>query len=190
MESINETPKRGLGTRILLIVGSTIAFIWAACILTLIFGVFVWHREARGGPNTLIRTSPEIRAAAVPVVRAVAPQPKIAIMIATPEGGDYESAVLKNIYTQVNDSVVNITVLSSGSVLNTLGDHQFNEDDLLPAGGGSGFVWDEYGHIVTNQHVVDGVSQLQVTFSDGAPRTARPSPCRSACRSPAMPRGT
>jgi len=159
-----ETPKRSLGARIFMIVGSIIAFIWAACILTLIFGVFVWNREARGRPNTLIGAS----AVSVPVVRAVAPQPKTAIMIATPEGGDYESAVLKNIYAQVNASVVNITILSSGSVLNALGDHQFNEDDLLPAGGGSGFVWDEYGHIVTNQHVIDGVSQLQVTFNDGA----------------------
>ena len=159
-----ETPKRGLGTRILVIVGSTIAFIWAACILTVIFGVFVWNREARGGTNALLRAN----TVAVPVVRAIVPQPTPVIVIATPESGDYESAVLKNIYAQVNASVVNITVLSSGSALNTLGNHQFNEDDLLPAGGGSGFVWDEYGHIVTNQHVVDGVSQLQVTFSDGA----------------------
>ena len=164
MESMIETPKRGLGTRILVIVGSTIAFIWAACILTVIFGVFVWNREARGGTNALLRAN----TVAVPVVRAIVPQPTPVIVIATPESGDYESAVLKNIYAQVNVSVVNITVLSSGSALNALGNHQFNEDDLLPAGGGSGFVWDEYGHIVTNQHVVDGVSQLQVTFSDGA----------------------
>lgn len=159
-----ETPKRGLGARILLVVGSTVALIWAACILTLIFGVFVWNRETRGGPNTFIRADTP----AVTAIRAIAPASTPAVVIATPEGGDYESAVLKNIYAQVNGSVVNITALSSGSALNAQGAHSFNEDDLLPAGGGSGFVWDGYGHIVTNQHVVDGVSQLQVTFSDGS----------------------
>jgi S1-C subfamily serine protease len=158
-----ETPKRSFGAQILLIVGSTLAFIWAACILTLLFGVFVWNRESRGGPNTFIRANTPVTA-----IRAVVAAPTAAIVIATPEGGDYESAVLKNIYTQVNASVVNITALSLGSDLNALGTHSFNDDDLLPAGGGSGFVWDDYGHIVTNHHVVDGVSQLQVTFSDGS----------------------
>lgn len=161
---MSKTPQRGLGARILLIVGSTFALIWSACILTLIFGFFVWTREARGGTTTLLRSS----AAPITAIRAVAPPPVKAVVIATPEGGDYESAVLKNIYTQVNASVVNITALNSGSALNALGEHSFNEDDLLPAGSGSGFVWDEYGHIVTNQHVVDGVSQLQVTFNDGS----------------------
>jgi 2-alkenal reductase len=32
---------------------------------------------------------------------------------------------------------------------------------------GSGFVWDTQGHIITNNHVVDGASKVQVTFSDG-----------------------
>jgi len=32
---------------------------------------------------------------------------------------------------------------------------------------GSGFVFDNDGHIVTNQHVVDGVSQVEVSFASG-----------------------
>ena len=36
----------------------------------------------------------------------------------------------------------------------------------VPAGSGSGFVWDEAGHIVTNFHVVDGARALTVTFHD------------------------
>jgi S1-C subfamily serine protease len=32
---------------------------------------------------------------------------------------------------------------------------------------GSGFVWDKQGHIVTNNHVVDGSDKIYVTFSDG-----------------------
>lgn len=36
----------------------------------------------------------------------------------------------------------------------------------VPAGSGSGFVWDEQGHIVTNFHVVEGARSLTVTFHD------------------------
>jgi serine protease Do len=32
---------------------------------------------------------------------------------------------------------------------------------------GSGFVWDADGHIVTNNHVVDGATKITVTFADG-----------------------
>jgi putative serine protease PepD len=37
---------------------------------------------------------------------------------------------------------------------------------------GSGFVIDEEGHIVTNQHVVDGAQSVTVTFSDGSEEQA------------------
>lgn len=36
----------------------------------------------------------------------------------------------------------------------------------VPAGSGSGFVWDDQGHIVTNYHVVKGARSLTVTFHD------------------------
>lgn len=36
----------------------------------------------------------------------------------------------------------------------------------VPAGSGTGFVWDDQGHIVTNFHVVDGARSLSVTLSD------------------------
>jgi S1-C subfamily serine protease len=36
----------------------------------------------------------------------------------------------------------------------------------VPAGSGSGFVWDEDGHIVTNFHVCEGARSLTVTFHD------------------------
>ncbi|MBA3376173.1 MAG: trypsin-like peptidase domain-containing protein [Actinobacteria bacterium] len=38
---------------------------------------------------------------------------------------------------------------------------------------GSGFVFDEGGHIVTNQHVVEGASSISVRFWDGSSRAAR-----------------
>ncbi len=37
----------------------------------------------------------------------------------------------------------------------------------IPRGTGSGFVWDEVGHIVTNYHVIAGASEARVRLSDG-----------------------
>jgi S1-C subfamily serine protease len=36
----------------------------------------------------------------------------------------------------------------------------------VPAGAGSGFVWDQEGHIVTNYHVADGASKFMITFQN------------------------
>lgn len=36
----------------------------------------------------------------------------------------------------------------------------------MPAGSGSGFIWDNQGHIVTNFHVIQGAQQLTVTLHD------------------------
>jgi S1-C subfamily serine protease len=37
----------------------------------------------------------------------------------------------------------------------------------VPRGTGSGFVWDDLGHVVTNQHVIEGVSEALVRLVDG-----------------------
>lgn len=37
----------------------------------------------------------------------------------------------------------------------------------VPRGTGSGFVWDDAGHVVTNFHVIEGASDAQVRLSDG-----------------------
>jgi S1-C subfamily serine protease len=43
----------------------------------------------------------------------------------------------------------------------------------VPAGAGTGFVWDQQGHIVTNYHVVDGAQSLSVTLWDQTEWPAR-----------------
>jgi S1-C subfamily serine protease len=67
-----------------------------------------------------------------------------------------ESAV-EAVYANTNRSVVNIQVTLAPSITN-------------PGGGalGSGWVWDTDGHIVTNNHVVDGATSMTVTFYDGS----------------------
>jgi S1-C subfamily serine protease len=94
----------------------------------------------------------------------------------------YEST-LTNIYNRVNPSVVNIRVVSQGGALQDLGELPdmpfFNMPDFpgmpevpdqdlpLQQGLGSGFVWDQQGHIITNNHVIEGASKVEVTFDDG-----------------------
>ena len=89
---------------------------------------------------------------------------------------------LENIYNTVSPSVVNIQVVEqvassgSGSDQNSIPGFPFfglpQGQDQQPqqqfqSALGSGFVWDQQGHIVTNNHVVSGADKIQVTFSDG-----------------------
>jgi S1-C subfamily serine protease len=43
----------------------------------------------------------------------------------------------------------------------------------IPRGTGSGFVWDEEGHVVTNFHVVQGGQSFRVTLADHSTHAAR-----------------
>lgn len=37
----------------------------------------------------------------------------------------------------------------------------------IPRGTGSGFIWDDLGHVVTNNHVIEGASEASVRLNDG-----------------------
>ena len=63
------------------------------------------------------------------------------------------------LYERVKDSVAYIAVRSSSSGANPFGGQQ--------SGSGSGFVLDKEGYIVTNQHVVENASQVQVRLGEG-----------------------
>lgn len=147
------------------------AFMLAGGVLILLFGLCAMTVLA----GVLLMRSPTASTAAsnrtVPVSegRDLAAQstPLPVIVVATPESGlDYESAVLINIYEQVNPSVVSIIVLGTASELQ-LPFGNPDPEDLLPFSNGSGFVWDADGHIVTNNHVVEGAEEVQITFNDG-----------------------
>jgi len=57
-------------------------------------------------------------------------------------------------------SVVNITTLTTRS-------DPFRLNVLeVPSGSGTGFIWDQLGHIVTNFHVIKGATQARITFAD------------------------
>lgn len=137
------------------------------CILTAGLGAWLFMRPSQSVVATPRPSTVQLQTTRVPAVTTPAPQ----VVIATPEGGvDYETAVLSNIYSQVNPSVVNVTVLSQGHPTfpgSSPNLPQLEPDDLLPYSSGSGFVWDTAGHIVTNNHVVEGADEVQITFSDG-----------------------
>ncbi len=73
--------------------------------------------------------------------------------------------VLNGIYEELLPSVVNIRV-----TIATQGQRQSSQFGApQPRGGeGSGFVWSEQGHIVTNYHVVADASKITVIFADGS----------------------
>lgn len=78
---------------------------------------------------------------------------------------------LAQVYAQVNPSVVNIqTTQRLGPALNLPFNFPGQSPDQAPVTRslGSGFVWDKQGHIVTNNHVIDGADRITVTFSDGS----------------------
>ena len=64
------------------------------------------------------------------------------------------------VFRQSSPSVVNITALGLSRDLFSMNVQQ------VPRGTGSGFVWDDAGHIVTNFHVIQGANGARVTLAD------------------------
>lgn len=50
---------------------------------------------------------------------------------------------------------------------------QQEQEPNLTYGSGTGFVWDEEGHIVTNNHVIENAVEVTITYSDGIERDAK-----------------
>jgi S1-C subfamily serine protease len=72
---------------------------------------------------------------------------------------------VNSVYRATRDAVVEITVTGAAEPTPFGGEEQ-------QRGQGSGFVIDEEGHVVTNQHVVDDAQSLNVTMRDGSRYTA------------------
>ena len=69
---------------------------------------------------------------------------------------------LSNLYDSSLDSIVHIKVIQ------TIPSRGFFMQNQSRRSNGSGFVWDELGHIITNYHVVANVDNVEVQFSDGS----------------------
>ncbi len=84
---------------------------------------------------------------------------------------DEDQAALAALYEQLSPSVVNIAVESTAAVSEMPSIPGFElPEGMEPQpqrGEGSGFIFDNEGHIVTNNHVVEGATQVVVNFANG-----------------------
>jgi S1-C subfamily serine protease len=71
-----------------------------------------------------------------------------------------KALAIGDIYERAEKAVVEITAAAT----------QFSGSQSAQ---GSGFVFDDEGHVITNQHVVEGASSISVRFWDGSTRPAR-----------------
>ena len=144
----------------------------AAMVVVLVFvGAMVLQPALAGAaptPTPLALTTPATDTTATSALSSAPSSAAIAALQGT----------LENIYTQVSPSVVHIEVtLPAQNQTSSL--PQFpglpfgfqtppNQQTPQPSGAlGSGFVWDKQGHIITNNHVIDGASTITVYFADG-----------------------
>ncbi|MBX7234986.1 MAG: trypsin-like peptidase domain-containing protein [Caldilineales bacterium] len=99
---------------------------------------------------------------AEPALRPSPTASPTATPLATPaaagESGVDAEARLIRLYRTVSPAVVNITT----QVLR----QNFFFGPVPESGSGSGFVWDDQGHILTNYHVIDGAQSIDVSFGD------------------------
>lgn len=81
------------------------------------------------------------------------PQPQVTSappIVVNAEDISNTDLILTNLYEQVNPGVVTIIAYTNAG-----------------EGSGSGFVYDDQGHIITNYHVVEGAETLEVAFASG-----------------------
>ena len=87
--------------------------------------------------------------------------------------------------SQDEQSTIRIFEASAPSVVHITnkalrGRDMFRQRTEVPQGMGTGFVWDDQGHVVTNFHVVDGATALEVRLIDGSTRAATIDQVRTA----------
>ena len=87
--------------------------------------------------------------------------PNAAPRTITPRGGlNAEERATIGLFRQVSPSVVFITTLARQRDFFSLNIAE------IPQGSGSGFVWNQEGHIITNFHVIQSASGAKVTLAD------------------------
>ena len=105
----------------------------------------------------------------LPSNAAAQAQPTLSKQPTTPPS--YSVSSLPDVFQKVENSVVQITSTKSNP-------NQIIIDNGVPSTGrstalGSGFVYDNQGHIVTNYHVIDGATRADITFTDGNTYSAK-----------------
>lgn len=129
----------------------------------------------QAAPQTTTVTSPSTSGSATTSSSALTSTTNTSTQPQITGGSDllaaYEST-LESVYSTVSSQVVNISVLTPATVNNFqnfpgFDNNNNNQTQQYSQALGSGFVWDTKGDIVTNSHVVDGATKIEVSFSDG-----------------------
>jgi S1-C subfamily serine protease len=92
----------------------------------------------------------------------MAPKPDAAPRIVAARGdlaGDEKSTI--ELFERAKDSVVFITTKAQ------VRDFWTRNVFTVPRGTGSGFIWDDTGHVITNYHVIEKASEATVKLADG-----------------------
>ena len=117
-----------------------------------------WHRTLRRGPGILVLVLALILGAGCRVTRTAGPDAALNSTTA-PLDGAFQSAVVQ-VARRVKPAVVQITNEQTQTF-------QLGQPDTVPAGVGSGIIYDAQGHILTNNHVISGAEKLLVSLPDG-----------------------
>jgi len=104
-------------------------------------------------PTATVTLTPQPTATPIVIVVTATPDPN-ALLPAV----DLEEQLTIALYEKVAPSVVHIT----SQVIRT----DFFMGAYPESGAGSGFLFDSQGHIVTNYHVIEGASTIEVSFSE------------------------
>ena len=171
---------------------TTVVVILVAMLLSSCSGLTLGMNSFNPVASLAPKTQDETAAATAAPLETAAPAVPLAPSSGSALSMSAFQGTLEGIYEQVSPSVVNLRVVEkqtssssqSGGILPGLPNipgfpdipFQNNPDNsnpdnpsqnMFPAvGEGSGFVWDKEGHIVTNNHVVEGSERVTVTFAD------------------------
>ncbi|MFQ5342866.1 MAG: S1C family serine protease [Anaerolineae bacterium] len=146
------------GRRVALIAGAGCVLLILLLVVVAAVGLFAFNRaEQTAG---ISQGPPAVVTKAVEGIPTLAPQPPRAEsqpapqIPSSPQLPGIGPDSLMTLYDQTNPGVVNIRV-------------QITRGGLTGGGAGSGFILDNDGHIVTNNHVVADATRVVVVFYDG-----------------------
>jgi S1-C subfamily serine protease len=122
-------------------------------------------------PARFIRQVIALTIAAVVLVLAWRAGPWIADAVFGP-GGEPRTVAARGALSEYEKSIIDVFEAARESVVyvETRGqvrDPWRRDSFQVPRGAGSGFIWDDKGHVVTNHHVLEGASSATVRLADG-----------------------
>jgi S1-C subfamily serine protease len=121
---------------------------WPLLLVSALLVFLVWRIWFAGSSSGLERDA---------TLRVVSPRGDLA--------ADEKSTI--ELFKNASPAVMHITTLNVRQDRLTLDMHQ------IPRGTGSGFIWDDAGHVVTNYHVIQNADVAQVTLADQSSWKAR-----------------